>query len=239
MSIRPYRNETDFDAVRRLWEEIAWLDRDEDDHVEGLKHFLGSSENLVAEMNGEAECLVARCAGTIRHLDSDLSMCVIAAVTTSLIARKQGFASRLTAKAIAEGAEAGMATAALGMFDQGYYTRLGFGNGSYEHIVRFNPANLTIDVDCDVPVRLTNSPLTVLLSTWTVAVSTTVLVTTPIASDMMRASINFRPSRRDSERGLFTSDELDAFRAEWTARSEARASYCYTPTMADAILRKR
>ena len=83
MSIRPYRNETDFDAVRRLWEEIAWLDRDEDDHVEGLKHFLGSSENLVAEMNGEAECLVARCAGTIRHLDSDLSMCVIAAVTTS------------------------------------------------------------------------------------------------------------------------------------------------------------
>lgn len=155
MSIRPYRNETDFDAVRRLWEEIAWLDRDEDDHVEGLKHFLGSSENLVAEINGEAECLVARCAGTIRHLDSDLSMCVIAAVTTSLIARKQGFASRLTAKAIAEGAEAGMATAALGMFDQGYYTRLGFGNGSYEHIVRFNPANLTIDVDCDVPVRLT------------------------------------------------------------------------------------
>ena len=154
MSIRPYNSESDFAAIRRLWQEIAWLDRDEEDQETHLKTFLDSSSNLVAELNGEAECLVASCPGTIRHLQKDVSMHVIAAVTTSLIARKQGFASKVTAKAIAEGAESGMATAALGMFEQGYYTRLGFGNGSYEHIARFNPANLNVDTDFGVPVRL-------------------------------------------------------------------------------------
>lgn len=154
MSIRPYNPQTDFDAVRRLWEEIAWLDRDEKDQVESLKTFLDSSSSLVAELNGEAECLVATCPGTIRHLKQEVSMQVVAAVTTSLIARKQRFASRVTAKAIATGAESGMATSALGMFEQGYYTRLGFGNGSYEQIARFNPASLNVDADYSVPVRL-------------------------------------------------------------------------------------
>lgn len=154
MSIRLYDPKKDFDAVRRLWEEIAWIDRDNKGHAKSLKTFLEASHNLVAELNDEAECLVANCPGTIRHLETDVSMTVISAVTTSLIARKQGFASRVTAKSIADGAAAGMATAALGMFEQGYYTRLGFGNGSYENIVRFNPANLNVDVDCDVPVRL-------------------------------------------------------------------------------------
>ncbi len=157
MSIRLYDPKKDFDAVRRLWEEIAWIDRDDKDDAKSLRIFLESSHNLVAELNGEAECLVANCPGTIRHLDSDVSMTVIAAVTTSLIARKQGFASRVTAQSIADGARAGMATAALGMFEQGYYTRLGFGNGSYEHVVRFNPANLNVTAECGVPERLTES----------------------------------------------------------------------------------
>ncbi|MEE2992431.1 MAG: hypothetical protein VX603_04565 [Gemmatimonadota bacterium] len=34
----------------------------------------------------------------------------------------------------------------LSMFEQGFYDRLGFGTGPYEHKVRFDPAELMIDV---------------------------------------------------------------------------------------------
>ena len=155
MSIRPFNKKKDFPSVRRLWEEIAWIDRGDDDDAKFLEQFLSNSNNLVAELNGEAECLVSSCPGSIRHLETDVSMTVIAAVTTSLIARKQGFASRTTARAIAEGAEAGMATAVLGMFEQGYYSRLGFGNGAYAQIARFNPASLNIEKKFEPPIRLT------------------------------------------------------------------------------------
>ena len=40
------------------------------------------------------------------------------------------------------------------------------------------------------------------------------------------------------ERGLLTRDELEAWRAEWSAREAEGRSFVYTPTMADAILRK-
>lgn len=154
MTIRPYNASKDLTAVTRLWEEIAWIDRDDEDDAEYLKVFLAGSNALVAEMHGEAECLVASCPGSILHLATEVPMTVIAAVTTSLIARKQGLASRTTARAIAEGAEAGHATAALGMFEQGYYTRLGFGNSAYEQIARFNPSSLNVSVDFPAPVRL-------------------------------------------------------------------------------------
>jgi len=154
MIIRAYKPETDFPAVQRLWEEIAWIKRNEKDQAQILETFLRQSTNLVAELNGEAECLVSTCDGSIKHLETTLPMQIVAAVTTSLVARKQGLASRTTAKAIADGAEKGLPVSALGMFEQGYYTRLGFGNGPYEQKVRFNPALLDVDADFPVPVRL-------------------------------------------------------------------------------------
>lgn len=154
MIIRPYQPEKDFANVRRIWEEIAWIDSGEENHPRVLERFLSKSSNLVAELNGEAECLVSACDGTIRHLDQTVPMQIIAAVTTSLVARKHKLASRTTAQAIAEGAEAGLPVSALGMFEQGYYTRLGFGNGPYEKTARFNPALLDIDAALPVPVRL-------------------------------------------------------------------------------------
>lgn len=154
MIIRPYQPDADFDAICRLWEEIGWLERDEKNDQRYLRQFLSNSSNLVAELNGEAECLVSTCPGTIQHLQNTLPVQIIAAVTTSMLARKQGLASRTTARAIAEGAEAGLPVSALGMFEQGYYTRLGFGNGPYEFIMRFNPALLSVDEEFPVPVRL-------------------------------------------------------------------------------------
>ena len=55
MIIRPYNPETDFEAVRRLWEEISWIDRDVKEDAGYLEKFLLNSNNLVAELNNQAE----------------------------------------------------------------------------------------------------------------------------------------------------------------------------------------
>jgi len=79
--------------------------------------------------------MVAITDGSLRHLESELSLNIIASISTSLIARKQGLASRMTATLIAEAAQSGSDLSALGMFEQGYSSRLGFGTGPYEHRV--------------------------------------------------------------------------------------------------------
>jgi hypothetical protein len=101
--------------------------------------------------------MVNTAAGTVRHLDTDLSMSCVTGVTTSRVARKQGYAARLTAKAIAADAEDGALVSALGMFEQGFYNRLGFGTGGYEHLVSFAPAALRVgdEARAQVPRRLT------------------------------------------------------------------------------------
>ncbi len=155
MTIRPLELKQDFAAVRRIWEEIGWIDRNDDDDAKYLRKFLKGSRTLAAELAGAVECTVSSCDGTILHQQAELSMAVIAAVTTSTVARKQGLASQLTARVVAQEAESGMATAALGMFEQGYYSRLGFGTGPYERFVKLNPALINIDVDFRPPLRLT------------------------------------------------------------------------------------
>lgn len=42
-----------------------------------------------------------------------------------------------------------------------------------------------------------------------------------------------------AERGLLTATEVEAWRREWSEREAAGASFVYTPTMADVILRRR
>ncbi len=129
MNIRPYDPEKDFDAVHRIWREVGWLEADSDDQKEGLRLFAAEYEGLVAVIDGEAECYVATGAGTIRHAAVDLPMSAVTAVMTSHIARRQGLAQRLTTMSIARDAEAGAMVSTLGMFDQGFYNKLGFGNG--------------------------------------------------------------------------------------------------------------
>ncbi len=95
--------------------------------------------------------------GTVRYLSRDIPMCCVAGVTTSRVARKQGFASRLTARCIARDVADGAQVASLGMFEQGYYDQLGFGTGAYEHLVTFDPTQLRADLlpTPRVPRRLT------------------------------------------------------------------------------------
>jgi predicted N-acetyltransferase YhbS len=150
---RPYEEERDLAAVTRMWREVGWID-DSDGQAAGLKTFLAMSRGLVADVRGEAECLVHRSTGTVRHTGTDLPLCAISAVTTSWVGRRQGLASALMAEALAEAVEEGAAVATLGFFEQGYYDRFGFGTGPYQHRLSFDPASLQVPVPDRPPVRL-------------------------------------------------------------------------------------
>jgi len=61
--------------------------------------------------------MVASSDGSLRRLESEIPLSIIASVTASLIARKQSLASRMTAALIAEAAQSGSELSALGMFE--------------------------------------------------------------------------------------------------------------------------
>lgn len=152
---RPYERERDLGAVTRVWLEVGWIDHDDEDDALGLDEFLAATTTLVADVHGEAECAVTRSTGSIRHLDTDLPLCVVAAVTTGHAGRRQGLASALVHETLVAGAADGAAVAALGMFDQGFYDRFGFGTCGYEHRFTFDPSDLDVPVPAQAPVRLT------------------------------------------------------------------------------------
>ncbi len=157
ITYRRYDPTSDLSAVKRIWNECGWLPLESD--AEAVEGFLSPDgqicETLVATIDGEAECCVHGNRGNIQYLDEILSLGIVAAVTTSHISRKLGFAKKLTADLVALQAEAGLEVSALGMFDQGFYNKMGFGTGSYEHLIKFDPATLTVGQSFRVPKRLT------------------------------------------------------------------------------------
>lgn len=154
LDIRAYDPSRDLEAVDRIWREVGWLDKDDD--TEGLRVFLAGSNVEVGLLDGQPECAVVWTPGAIRYQETDLPLCAVTAVTTSRIGRKQGLATTMTARALRAGAQAGCAVAALGIFDQGFYDRLGFGTGPYEYRVSLDPASLAVDhIPYRRPVRLT------------------------------------------------------------------------------------
>ena len=152
MTIRAYQHDKDYEASLRIYREVGWVT--EKAHEGAAKQLIESGRGLVAELHGSAECLVVADTGTLQYLDADLPMSAVGSVTTSRIARKQGYASRMTAQLLAEEAARGFAVAVLGIFEQGYYNQLGFGNGSYHLSCTFDPATLQIPVKARIPVRL-------------------------------------------------------------------------------------
>jgi len=153
MNYRKYKPETDKDAVYRILNEVGWVhDKKKDKY---LNDFLAKGDTLVALINNEAEVMVVSSQGTIRYLETDLKLSAITGVTASLLARKQGYAGKLTATRIAIDAENGAEMCALGIFDQGYYNKLGFCNGTYEIVASIIPASLDIKRKVKQPNRLT------------------------------------------------------------------------------------
>jgi hypothetical protein len=153
MEYRPYESERDKHACYRIWQEVGWV---HDEPVDGLDWFwTHGGSAFVAEMAGEAECLVTSAPGDVRYQEELLPFLCITGVTTSRLGRKQKLAGRLTAATVAEGVAAGAIVAGLGMFEQGYYNRLGFGTGAYEHFVALPVPELKVNVTPRVPKRLT------------------------------------------------------------------------------------
>lgn len=154
MNFREYDPDKDAKAVARIWREIGWVEEKKDEKAMAIA--LKGGRTIIAEVNGEAEVAVSTTPGAVRYLDEDLNASFVTGVATSRIARKRGWAGRLTAHALAQEAAAGMEIAVIGIFDQGYYNQLGFGNGSYEHWCVFDPAALNISVKPRLPARITS-----------------------------------------------------------------------------------
>jgi len=152
MKYRIYDPEKDKKAVNRIWLETGWIKKDDPKPMDIL---IEGSRTIVADINDNPECLVVSALGDIDYLGEKLSFSGIGGVTTSLIARKQKLAGHLTATRIALDVLDGAIVCGLGMFEQGYYDKLGFGTGSYENIIHFSPSTLNIDVIPRVPDRIT------------------------------------------------------------------------------------
>ena len=141
IDIRAFDYQRDLAAVKRIWREVGWVDEDEEKY---LDDFFAVGNTLVGTINDAAECSVHITEGSLRLQHTDLPLCAVTAVTTSRIARGHAFARRLTAQQLRNGAQAGAAVAALGMFDQGFYDQLGFGTAAYNHMFTFDPGTLKI-----------------------------------------------------------------------------------------------
>jgi hypothetical protein len=153
---RDYDVEKDRAAVLRIWREVGWLDDAKDEKKEdALARFIACGRAQVAEVKGEAECLVNTAPGLLRYIDQDLAFSGVMGVVTSRVARKQGLASRLAASTLAQDVAEGALVAGLGIFEQGFYNQLGFGSGGYEHWFSFDPARLRVDAKARIPQRIT------------------------------------------------------------------------------------
>jgi len=155
MIIRPYDKERDKDALMQVWHECAWIDKTDQEAVRQTDDWFASCRAFVGESAaGRAECIVTIHDGAMSYDGVDLPMAAVSGVATGMAGRKQGLAGAVTAHAIAETA-GDLPVAALGMFEQGFYNRLGFGTGPYERHFRFDPANLNVRGKPRPPVRLT------------------------------------------------------------------------------------
>ena len=142
----------DREAAHRIWHEIGWADIAEKEQLSSVDAHLEYCDGLTHRVNGTAECIVLTAPGTMVYLDETLPLSGVMAVTVSHIMRKQGVAGRITAEAIAQSVERGAILSGLGMFEQGFYDRLGFGTGSYEHLISFDPQHLTVKSATRPPV---------------------------------------------------------------------------------------
>lgn len=158
MQWREYDPARDCEAVRRIWQEIGWIEPENERDAQAMDMLVGCGQALVAEVAGEPECLVITAPGVMRYGYGvvDLDACCVTGVSTSRVARKKGLAKRLTARAIARAAAEGAQVAILWMFEQGFYNALGFGNGAYVHFWSIDPADLRVPVRARPPQRLTS-----------------------------------------------------------------------------------
>ena len=149
MMVRPYETK-DLEQSLRIFCEIGWMDGKDKDRAT-FEALIDGSASFVAELAKEVEVFVGTHTGKCRYLESDIPFSAVTGVATSRVARQQGLAGKVTVHAIAESANNGAAMSMLGMFDQGYYDKFGYGNTVNHRIATFDPEHLQVP-------RLTRSP---------------------------------------------------------------------------------
>ena len=153
MNARHYDPGRDKDAMLRIWREIGWIE-DKKSHTEGLDLYLEACRTRVSEVHGEAEIAVSMLDGTMRVLEQELPLAIVAGVYTGRVGRQQGQATKLTAQCVAEDAAGGAAIATLGIFDAGFYDRLGFGSSMKMRVATFDPRALKVPRATRPPLRM-------------------------------------------------------------------------------------
>ena len=157
---RPYQSEKDEKDVIRVWKECGWMDMKKSRKSrEAFRDWLSCGTADVVEFRGAAECLVTTHRGSIELLETTLPFRAISGVTVGRPLRRMGGAGELTARAVAAAAETGDVLAGLGIFDQGFYNRLGFGNFPYTRHISFDPLTLKVPPLKRSPVRLSKKDL--------------------------------------------------------------------------------
>lgn len=155
IQIDAYNRELDWESVKQIWLEIGWMRDESEAECAVLRTELSLGFARVARLNGQVESVANGAEATLQYLDCELPLAAVTAVATGNVARKRGLALRLTAQLVADMAAEGAALSMLGIFDQGYYDRLGFGTGSYQHRVALHPRELCVAIPDRVPCRLT------------------------------------------------------------------------------------
>ena len=150
-----YDLDSDREAVDRIAREAGWIGSSmPQKRADARDQFLRDGFSLLSELWGSAECYASALPGAFDYHGTQLPFSAVTSVITSRVARKQGLASRLTADLVAREAARGAVISGLGMFDQGFYDKLGYGHGGYDHYHMFHPVLLIVPYCRRTPVRL-------------------------------------------------------------------------------------
>lgn len=151
----PFDFDRDITDVLAIWHEAGWWDGAERQEQQIRAFFRANDRrSIVGRVRGRGESAVHGSLGSLRFRTTEVPLGAVTAATTSRVARRLGLASRLTARLLAGLAEDGAAVAMLGMFEQGFYDRLGFGTGPYEHFVFVYPGAFRVPAPYRTPLRL-------------------------------------------------------------------------------------
>ena len=159
MTLRPYNSNNDGKDLFRVIRECGWPDPEKNKALqEAWKNFAESGNADVAEWKGHVEASITSHRGSIRMMDRELPLCAVTSVCVGHILRRTGTASKLTARLLAREASE-CSVAALGMFDQGFYDKLGFGAFPYTYTVSVDPNTLMVPSLKRRPVRLSHADI--------------------------------------------------------------------------------
>lgn len=148
MIFRKYNPENDRAALLKIVKEVGWS-------KDSMEIYVTKGREIITELNGQVEAFCSSSLGNIQYLEEQIPFCEIGTMATSFLARRKKIAGKMTALKIAEDVAEGAAVCGLGMFDQGFYDKLGFGSGSYTHWITFPLKALKITGRPRTPIRLT------------------------------------------------------------------------------------